>query len=213
MGGTARCSVDDTSTISGAPALSSPRASGVGARAAWLALRAVGWRVVLAEPAPPKCVVVFYPHTSNWDFAVGLCAKAVVGIDVRWAGKDTLFATPLAPWFRRWGGIPVNRRERTGFVGQMRAAFEAHVEFRLAIAPEGTRSAAPHWKSGFWHLAREARVPIGLAFVDYRAREIGIGAWIETTDDADADVARMAAYYARFTAKRPRNAGPVRLRE
>ena len=65
-----------------------------------------------------------------------------------------LFASPLGPLFRRWGGIPVNRRESTGFVGQMRAALEAHDDFRLVIAPEGTRSRTDHWKSGFWHLAR-----------------------------------------------------------
>ena len=200
-------------TISGAPALAAPLARGVRARLAWLALRARGWRVALAQPVPAKCVIVFYPHTSNWDFPTGLLAKWVVGVNFRWVGKDTMFATPFAPWFRRWGGIPVNRRASTGFVAQMRAALDEHDDFRLVIAPEGTRSAAPHWKSGFWHLAREARVPIGLAFIDYRAREIGIGAWIETTADADADVARMAAFYARFTAKRPANAGPVRLRD
>lgn len=205
--------MDTNPTISGAPALTAPRASGLRARLAWAALRACGWRVALAEPVPMKCVVVFYPHTSNWDFPTGLAAKWIVGIDFKWVGKDSMFATPLAPWFRRWGGIPVNRRESTGFVAQMRAALDAHDDFRLVIAPEGTRSAAPHWKSGFWHLAREAGVPIGLAYIDYRAREVGIGTWIETTADADADVARMASYYARFTARRPRNAGPVRLRD
>ena len=69
----------------------------------------------------------------------------------------------------------------------------------------------PRWRSGFWHLARAAKVPIGLAYIDYAHREVGVGAWLETTADADADVARMAAFYARFTAKRPENAGPVRL--
>ena len=205
--------MDDRPTISGAPAIRAPCARGVRARLAWIALRALGWRVVLAGPVARRCVVVFYPHTSNWDFAVGLCAKWVVGIDFRWVAKDTLFETPFAPWLRRWGGIPVNRRESTGFVGQMRAEIDAHDDFRVVFAPEGTRSAAPHWKSGFWHLAREAGVPIGLAFVDYRGREIGIGAWIEATEDAGADLARMAAFYRRFTARRPENAGPVLFRE
>jgi 1-acyl-sn-glycerol-3-phosphate acyltransferase len=199
-------------TTSGAPALTAPLAQGIRARFAWTMLRASGWRVVLATPVPPKCVIVFYPHTSNWDFAVGLAAKWIVGIDFRWVGKDSMFATPLAPLFRRWGGIPVNRRVSTGFVRQMLDALARHDDFRLVIAPEGTRSPATHWKSGFWHLARAARVPVGLAFIDYASREIGIGAWIDTTDDAHADVARMAAFYARFTARRPENAGPVRLR-
>ena len=204
--------MDPPATHSGAPALAAPLATGARARIAWALLRAFGWRVALATPVPAKCVIVFYPHTSNWDFPVGLLAKWVVDIDFRWVGKDSLFATPLAPWFRRLGGIPVNRRESTGFVGQMLAALRAHDDFRLVIAPEGTRAAAPHWRSGFWHLASVARVPIGLAFVDYPHREIGIGTWVVPTDDADADLARMAAYYARFTGRRPENAGPVRLR-
>ena len=199
-------------TRSGAPALHAPMATGRRARIAWRLLRATGWRVTLALPVPPKAVVVFYPHTSNWDFPIGLAVKWATGLDFRWVGKDKMFATPLAPWFRRWGGIPVDRSQSTGFVAQMLAALRAHDDFLLAIAPEGTRSAAPYWKSGFWHLARAAGVPIGLAYIDYAHREIGIGAWLATTDDADADVARMAAYYARFTARHPAKAGPVRLR-
>ena len=200
-----------SATISGAPALTVPLARGLRARLAWALLRLFRWRVTLATPVPMKCVIVFYPHTSNWDFPVGLLAKWVLDIDFRWVGKDTMFASPLGRLFRRWGGIPVNRRESTGFVAQMRAALEAHDDFRLVIAPEGTRQAVPRWKSGFWHLARAAGVPIGLAYIDYAHREIGVGAWLETTGDPDADVARMAAFYARFTAKRPENAGPVRL--
>ena len=203
--------MDAMPTASGAPALDAPLAHGMRARVMWRLLRMVGWRVTLATPVPMKCVIVFYPHTSNWDFPAGLLAKWVLGIDFRWVGKDTMFASPLGPLFRRWGGIPVNRRESSGFVAQMHAALEAHDDFHLAIAPEGTRASVPRWRSGFWHLARAAKVPIGLAYIDYAHREIGVGAWLETTGDADADVARMAAFYARFTAKRPQNAGPVRL--
>jgi len=203
--------MDAMPTASGAPALDAPLARGMRARVAWRLLRMLGWRVTLATPVPMKCVILFYPHTSNWDFPAGLLAKWVLGIDFRWVGKDTMFASPLGPLFRRWGGIPVNRRESSGFVAQMHAALESHDDFRLAIAPEGTRASVPRWRSGFWHLARAAKVPIGLAYIDYAHREIGVGAWLETTADADADVARMAAFYARFTAKRPENAGPVRL--
>ena len=203
--------MDAMPTASGAPALDAPLARGMCARVVWRLLRMLGWRVTLATPVPMKCVIVFYPHTSNWDFPAGLLAKWVLGIDFRWVGKDTMFASPLGPLFRRWGGIPVNRRESSGFVAQMHAALEAHDDFRLAIAPEGTRASVPRWRSGFWHLARAAKVPIGLAYIDYAHREVGVGAWLETTDDADADVARMAAFYARFTAKHPENAGPVRL--
>ncbi|MFO1308324.1 MAG: 1-acyl-sn-glycerol-3-phosphate acyltransferase [Burkholderiales bacterium] len=206
-------SVNDSAATADPLALDAPLAQGARARFAWWLLRRRGWRVVLARPVPPKCVIVFYPHTSNWDFPIGLAAKWVVGIDFRWVGKDTLFATPLAGLFRRWGGIPVNRRVSTGFVGQMRAALEAHDDFRLVITPEGTRSRVPHWKSGFWHLAREAGVPIGLGFIDYVKREIGIGAWMDAGDDAKADLGRMAGFYAGRTGRRPELAGPVRLKD
>jgi 1-acyl-sn-glycerol-3-phosphate acyltransferase len=176
-------------------------------------LRLSGWRVVLAEPVPMHCVVVFYPHTSNWDFPIGLLAKWVIGIRFRWVGKDTLFSSPLRPLFVRWGGIPVNRRERTGFIGQMRAAFEHNAEFRLVIAPEGTRSQTTHWKSGFYHLARAAEVPLALAFIDYGCREIGIGGYVALTGDVDTDMAVIATFYGDKLARRPDRAGPVRLGE
>ena len=205
--------VTDSPPTRSVPALTAPLASGLRARFAWRLLGLAGWRVVLAQPVPAKCVIVFYPHTSNWDFPIGLCAKWIVGIDFRWVGKDSLFVAPFAGTLRRWGGIPVNRRESTGFVGQMRAALEAHDDFRLVITPEGTRRRVPHWKSGFWHLAREAGVPIGLGFIDYAKREVGIGTWIEATADAKADLERLAGFYAGRIARRPEHAGPVRLKE
>ena len=168
---------------------------------------------MLAQPFPAKCVVVFYPHTSNWDFPAGLLAKWAMGINFRWAGKDSLFATPLAPLWRRWGGIPVNRRERTGFIAEMQAQFAAHDDFRLVIAPEGTRGRAEHWKSGFWHLARAANVPVALAFIDYARRETGVGAYLAPSDDAKADLAKIAAFYADKTARWPELAGPIRFPE
>jgi 1-acyl-sn-glycerol-3-phosphate acyltransferase len=176
-------------------------------------LRLAGWHVVLAEPVPLHCVVVFYPHTSNWDFAIGLCAKWVVGIAFRWVGKDTLFRTPLRRLFERWGGIPVNRRQRTGFIEQMREAFAAHEDFRLVIAPEGTRSRTERWRSGFYHLALAAGVPVGLAFIDYAHREIGIGGFVELSADPEADMAALAGFYATKSGLNPRNAGPVRLEQ
>ncbi len=182
-------------------------------RLAFALLRVCGWRIVLLLPVPMKCVVVFYPHTSNWDFPVGLLTKWAVGIYFRFVGKDTLFKGPFACVFRYWGGIPVNRRERTGFIGQMRAEFDAHADFRLVIAPEGTRSRASHWKSGFYHLARAVNVPVALAFIDYRRRRIGVGAFVDLTGDVRADMARIAAFYADKEGRRQERQGPVRLRD
>jgi 1-acyl-sn-glycerol-3-phosphate acyltransferase len=183
------------------------------ARLAARVLRLVGWQVVLARPVPKRCVIVFYPHTSNWDFPLGLLAKWMVGIHFRWVGKDTLFDTPLKPLFLRWGGIPVNRRIRTGFIEQMTAEFARHAEFPLVITPEGTRSRTGHWKSGFYHLARAAGVPIGLAFIDYPRRHVGIGGYVDLTGDVAADMAAIATFYADKTGRHPEQQGPIRLRE
>lgn len=177
-------------------------------------LRAAGWRVRLAQPVPKRCVAIFYPHTSNWDTAIGLCAKFMIGLRVRFVGKDTLFRTPLVgPLLLRWGGLPVNRREPTGFVRQVQDEFERDDEFRLAIAPEGTRSLVPHWKSGFYRIARAVGVPLALAYIDYPRREIGIGGYIELTGDVAADMAAIRAFYAGKRGRRPGKQGPVRLRD
>ena len=202
-----------TTDLPPAPYVDAPLARGFWAHFAAAMLRLTGWRVVLAQPVPSRCVVVFYPHTSNWDFPVGLMAKWMLGIHFRFIAKDSLFATPLAPWLRRWGGIPVDRSGRTGVIARLAAEFAEHADFKLVIAPEGTRSPTGRWKSGFYHLARAARVPVALAFIDYGRREVGVGGYSELTDDVAADMARIAAFYADKTAKRPENAGPVRLDE
>jgi 1-acyl-sn-glycerol-3-phosphate acyltransferase len=200
-------------TLPPTPYVEAPPLRGLGARFAASMLRLFGWRVVLAQPVPMRCVVVFYPHTSNWDFPIGLLAKWQIGIHFRFIAKDSLFATPLAPWLRRWGGMPVDRSGGTGVIARLAAAFAEHGDFRLVVAPEGTRSRTAHWKSGFYHLARAARVPLALAFIDYRRREVGVGGYLELTDDAAADMAGIAAFYADKMGKRPENAGPIRLDE
>lgn len=160
-----------------------------------------------------KCVVVVYPHTSNWDFPIGLLFKWAVRIRFRWVGKDTMFATPMRLLYRRWGGIPVNRRERTGFAEAMREAFACHDDFRLVIAPEATRSHVDHWKSGFYYIARAANVPLALAFIDYSRREVGICGCVDLSGDMAADMARIAGLYRGKRGRNPEQQGPVRLRE
>jgi 1-acyl-sn-glycerol-3-phosphate acyltransferase len=160
-----------------------------------------------------KCVVVFYPHTSNWEFPIGILAKWASGIPFRYVGKDALFRWPFGGLFRRWGGIPVDRQHSTGFIGQMRDEFERNDDFRLIFAPEGTRRRTGHWRSGFYHLARAARVPVGLGFVDYPTRRIGVGAFLDLTGDPVEDMRTIAAFYADKHGYRPENQGPVVLRD
>ena len=177
-------------------------------------LAAFRWKVVLAQPVPDRCVIIFYPHTTNWDTPIGLCMKFMTGLSVQFAGKDSLFRVPVVgPLLLHWGGVPVNRRERTGFIGEMKAQFRAHAVFRLAIAPEGTRGHTEYWKSGFYHLAREARVPLALGYIDYPKREIGVGAYVELCGDLDADMATLRAFYAGKRGLHPERQAPIRLRD
>lgn len=170
-------------------------------------LRARGWRVVTVDPMPRRCVVVFYPHTSNWDFPLGLLAKWVMDVEFHVMVKDTLF---LPRWCAPWA-IRVNRRERTGVTATLAERFARDDELRLVIAPEGTRKRTAHWKSGFYHLARAANLPLALSFVDYAKRETGVGACVALTGDIEADMRVVAAFYADKVARYPAQSGPVRL--
>ena len=195
------------------PVLERPLGRGLRSRLAFRLLRLFGWRVVLAQPVPRKCVIVFYPHTSNWDFPAGLLAKWATGIDFRWIGKHTLFETPFAPWFVRWGGIPVNRGAAAGFVEQVAATYAAQDDFALVITPEGTRRHTQCWKSGFYRLALAVRAPVGLAFIDRPTRRVGIGAWLALVGDEATDLAAIRAFYADKRAWKPQNAAPIRFRQ
>jgi hypothetical protein len=128
--------------------------------------------LILDIPRVERAVVVFYPHTTNWDFVIGLLARYGLNVPVLWAGKDNIFRGPFAWLWRRLGGIPVNRRESTGFVAQMIDAFSRRARMLLAIAPEGTRRRTEHWKSGFYRVAVGARVPLVLSFIDFARNEV-----------------------------------------
>ena len=181
-------------------------------RLAQLLLRLIGWRSVFVAPPGPKSVVIVYPHTSNWDFPIGVLLRAACGIAFHWAGKDTLFRWPLRGLFLRLGGVPINRRERTGMIGQLVEAFRRSEEFHIAITPEGTRARTDHWKSGFYRLAIEAGVPVGLGFIDYGRKCVGIERWITLSGKVDDDLALLREYYADKSALYPAQAGPIRFR-
>ena len=176
--------------------------------ARWL-LRLFGWKVIYAPPPVPKAVVIFYPHTSNWDFVIGILARSTIRLPIAFAGKDSLFRRPFGGLFRWLGGFPVDRGKRTGFIAQMAAEFERHPQFYLAIAPEGTRRAVDRLKSGFYRLALAARVPLGCAFIDYPRREIGIRDYLELSGDEAADLGRIAAVYAGRHGKHPGQEGRI----
>ena len=172
-------------------------------------LRLFGWRIVYEKPPVAKSVIFVYPHTSNWDFPIGILFRYATGMPIRWVGKDTLFRWPYGAAFRRLGGIAVNRRVSTGFVSQMVDEFTRNETFYLAIAPEGTRSYTNSLKSGFYRVAMAAQVPLTLGFFDYARREAGIAGYLILSGDETADLARIAAVYADKRGKHPAKQGRI----
>jgi 1-acyl-sn-glycerol-3-phosphate acyltransferase len=182
----------------------------------WLArvlLGARGWRFEGALPPAPKFVAIGVPHTTNWDFVVFLAVLSHFGVRARWIGKHTLFRPPFGGLMRRLGGIAVDRTKATRVVDQVAAEFSRAERLILVIAPEGTRSRAAHWKSGFYEIARRAGVPIALAYLDYPGKRAGIGPLLVPSGDVAADMDRIRAFYADKVGKHPEQQGPIRLRD
>lgn len=179
-------------------------------------LRMFGWRVSFTGLPARQGVVIVYPHTSNWDFVVGVLAKWSVGIPVAFWGKERLFRLPLLGWWlRRLGGIPVDRDAPHGIVEPMaRRLLEAAAADRflwLALAPEGTRRRAAAWRSGFYHVAVKAGVPLALVYFDYRDKVVGVDRFLRLSGDAVADMAAIARELGHRHGLRPELAGPIRL--
>ena len=170
----------------------------------------LGWTLVDTPERPPRAVLIAYPHTSNWDAFYALLLKLGLDLDAHWVGKDALFRWPFGGLLRRLGGVPVNRRQRNGFVEQMAAEFTSRESFMLVMAPEGTRSLTAGWKTGFYRIALAAQVPIGLAFVDYEKRQAGILAYLTLSGDPQQDIAAIAAHYRDRPGKHPDLASPIR---
>jgi 1-acyl-sn-glycerol-3-phosphate acyltransferase len=167
-------------------------------------LRLLGWRIEGEIPDLPKFVIAVAPHTSNWDFVVGIAAMFALDLRLAFLGKHTLFRGPFAPLLRWIGGIPVDRSTPHGVVGDAVAAFARMDRRILALAPEGTRTRGAGFRSGFLHIARGARVPVLLAALDYGARCVRLGPTISPGDDVEAERERIAAYFSSVRGKRPR---------
>lgn len=184
---------------------------GIARKLSRLMLRLIGWTVLDLPQRPQRAVVVVYPHTSNWDFVIGVLAKTVLRLNVRWIGKDALFRGVMGPPMRWLGGIPVNRKQPAGFADRIARELREREPFLLAITPEGTRSRTPGWKSGFYRIARAAGVPVVVATIDYAGKRIGLLAAIELTGDEDADMARIADAYQGCRGRHPDLASPILL--
>jgi len=170
---------------------------------ALLAMRLTGWRIEGEFPNLPQFVVIVAPHTSNWDFFVGVMAMFAIGFRGTFLGKHTVFRWPFGLIMRWLGGIPVDRASPHNVVQQTIDYFRARPHMLLALSPEGTRKKLPAWRTGFWYVAKGARVPIVPAAFDFPNKRIVIFEAIEPGEDIDADIARLRAHYDARMAKHP----------
>ena len=168
-------------------------------------LKIIGWRVVGELPDKHRFVGIGAPHTSNWDFALMLLAIFVTRMDAHWMGKDALFPKGFA-WFVKWmGGISIDRSQANNTVEQMIEHFNGHDELIVIIPPEGTRRRVTEWKTGFYHIAHGANVPIVLSFIDASTKTMGFGEHFVTTGDVDKDMKLIRAFYATKQGINPKN--------
>jgi 1-acyl-sn-glycerol-3-phosphate acyltransferase len=164
-------------------------------------LRLAGWSLVGDFPDTSKLVLIAAPHSSWWDGIWGLLIKVAIGADVHFMGKQELFRGPLGSALRQLGGVPIDRSAAKGVVEQMIDEFHQRDWFWLGIAPEGTRKPVKRWKSGFWHIAHDAGVPIFPVAFHYPDRTIQLGPLFDAGTDMGATMQRLREWYAPFKGK------------
>ena len=176
-------------------------------------LKVAGWRLEGEILPTGTYVLIAAPHTSNWDFVWTMAAAIVLRVKLNWMGKHTLFKPLIGPLFKRWGGIPIRRHEAANRVALIAEQLQGAEPTVLLVPAEGTRSRAEFWKSGFYHVATAARVPIVLGFLDYGGRRVGFGPTVTPSGDITGDMDIIRAFYSDCIGKYPHKAGPVRLKE
>jgi 1-acyl-sn-glycerol-3-phosphate acyltransferase len=164
-----------------------------------LLLRLMGWRAegmrIEDMARTPKFVLIAAPHTSNWDFPVTLMLCFALELEVYWMAKASLFVWPIG-WLSRWlGGIPIDRRASNNTVQSTIDTFARCQRLAIIVAPEGTRGKVTHWKSGFYHIAHGAGVPIGMAYLDFARKAGGVGKFFVTSGDIEADMVQIRHFY------------------
>ncbi|GAB2837683.1 lysophospholipid acyltransferase family protein [Pseudoduganella ginsengisoli] len=183
---------------------------GAGQRLALRVLTLFGWRMLYRPLPGPRGICVIYPHTSNWDFVIGILGKWALNLPFRWLAKDSLFKIPvLGRWFIAMGGDPVDRSAKTGMIQRQAARMNAADWYWVGITPEGTRGYRPHWKSGFYHLALEAKVPLCLVYIDYPNKTLGVRDHVFLTGDQETDLAAIRAGFHGHQGLHPEDAAPI----
>ena len=166
-------------------------------------LKLTGWQVQGELPAVArKSVFIAAPHTSNWDLPYTLMVAFVLRLNIHWMGKASLFRFPFGGLMRWLGGISVDRSQSNNLVAASALAIsQAQGALQLIVPPEGTRAKTRYWKSGFYHIATAAKVPIVMAYMDYSRKISGLGPLLYPSGNLAADMVTIKAFYAPFKGK------------
>ena len=172
-----------------------------------IVLKLLGWKLTIADPNyPPKFVAIVAPHTSGWDFVIGIMASRVIGMGhAKYLGKEELFRFPLGILMRGLGGYPVNRSGNQNYVEAVVDIFNKHERFAIALSPEGTRKYIKKWKTGFYYIALNAKVPIIMASLDYGKKLIEIKEPFTLSGDFEKDMAFIMDNFRGVQGKIPKN--------
>ena len=172
-----------------------------------------GWTPDGIRPEPRQYVLIAAPHTSNWDFLYLIAFAEHFEIEISWVGKDTLFRAPYGWFMRMLGGIPIVRQKRENRVLSLAKLFSEYDDLGLVVPAEGTRAHVDHWKSGFYHIARTAEVPIIMSYLDYEEKRGGFGPAFQPTGDVRLDMDEVRSFYEGKKGKFPERFGQIRLIE
>lgn len=177
----------------------------------WI-LRKLGWTLSVDLPDIPKFIVIAAPHTSNWDFPLTILAAKAINLSIHWMGKHSMFRPPYGWFFRNLGGIAIHRNGGKNHIEQMADLFNRSDRLILALTPEGTRRKTDHWKTGFHSIARAAKVPVLMVYLDYGKKQIGIGGMFLPSDDIEADFELIREHYKDVRGKNPENESLIQPR-
>ncbi len=174
-------------------------------------LAALGWELVLNIPAQKQFIIISAPHTSLWDYPLTLLSIIASGVKCSWLGHTAMFLGPLKFLTQRIGGIRLSRNRNNGFVDELIEQYKHKQDFKLMLTPEGTTAYVPRWRTGFYHVARGANVPIALGFVNYKNKTLGVGDYFLPGSDRDKDMQIIKVFYNSIQGKNPDRAGPIRI--
>ncbi len=169
----------------------------------WLLYKVLGFSVEETIEKPNKYVIALAPHTSNWDFIIGLIFSKAQDFQCDFLMKKEWFFWPLGPIFKRLGGIPVSRSKNHSLTDQLAQMAQERDTFHLCITPEGTRQLQTEWKKGFYFIALKANIPILLYGLDYKDKRIVCTKMVHPTGDIDNELTEIKKYFKPFTGKHP----------